>query len=221
MAETLAAPAVKYEHDRAVVRLVGPVTVETILALCDEVDLATEYYQYPVVELQLASPGGDVAALDHFLSRLAQWRTTPAVIVETLALTQAASAAAIMLSLGDIGRRGAYASAQLVYHDSRTMLPDKTVATRAVLDQCSKSLADTDSRMLDILVSHVWEGCLAKRRDTVELSFPDDPQLEFAHGVALRTQDDLRKVYSELNARDRIITPVTAKALFLVDTILS
>lgn len=123
------ATTIRYEHDRAVARLVGEVGVESILSLCDRIDLALEYYQYADIVIQLASPGGAVTALEHFLTRLTQWRATPGVHIETVALTHAASAAALILSLGDIGCRSAYASSELLYHSSRMTTGGGTART--------------------------------------------------------------------------------------------
>lgn len=216
MNATVTAVSAKYETDRAVVRLVGTVSVESILALCDEVDLAVEYYQYPAVELQLASPGGDVTALDHYLARLKQWRSPPVVRIETLGLTEAASAAAIILSLGDIGARSAYTSTRLLYHDPRAMIPENTVATRASLGQLSAALADADRRMLDLIVEHIWTGLLVGMQPPVEMRLPDAQS-----AVAISKPDDLRSVLSSLNVRDQPISADAAKALYLIDTVIS
>lgn len=104
----------KYEPHRAVVRLAGEVNNDSIFALCDEIDLALDYYKYPLVEIQIDSPGGPVDSLDYYLTRLKSWRAD-GLRVSTLAMTRAASAAAVILALGDGGLRRAYPSARLQF----------------------------------------------------------------------------------------------------------
>ena len=104
----------KYETHRAVVRLAGELSNGSIFALCDEIDLALDYYKYPLVEIQIDSPGGPVDSLDYYLTRLKSWRAD-GLRVSTLAMTRAAGAAAVILALGDRGLRRAYPSARLQF----------------------------------------------------------------------------------------------------------
>ena len=60
----------KYETHRAVVRLSGELNNDSIFALCDEIDLALDYYKYPAVEIQIDSPGGHVDSLDYYLTQI-------------------------------------------------------------------------------------------------------------------------------------------------------
>lgn len=211
----------RYEHDRALIRLVGPVTVSSVIRLCDQVDMALTYYQYPRVELQFASPGGDAAALNYFLSRLAEWRLPPAAEIRTLALTEASSAAAIMLSLGDIGHRTAYSSSRLVYHHARAMLAEATPVTRSTMEEWGKSLGAADNRMLDTMVSHIWDNKVASLGESADIpSSQSLDELGFRDGVKLSSVADLRRLYNELNERDIPITPEVAKQVYLIDKII-
>ena len=94
-----------YAADAVRLRFKGTVDMDSVLALCDEIDLAISYYQYPQVVVELESPGGDLRALDHYTSRLTGWRQKYDLRVATLGLGNVASAAAVMLSLGDVGSR--------------------------------------------------------------------------------------------------------------------
>ena len=74
--------------------------------------LRTRYY-YDRVELEVASPGGALTALDRCLSAIGEARAG-GMRVDTRVRTRAASAAALLASLGD--RREAAPSALLLYH---------------------------------------------------------------------------------------------------------
>lgn len=210
----------RYERTRAVVRLVEPVTPHSIIALCDEVDAAIEYYQYDHVEIQLDSPGGHVNALEYYLSRLSEWRATPGVTIATLALTSVASAAAVILSLGDVGHRRAYASSQLLYHDARLVLPERSAMTRADMTELQASLAETDERIVRSLAAHAWGGVVPGEGGARRMT----PVLEGRVGAGargeLRSEEDLRQEYARLFALDLPLRAESALALHLIDEVL-
>ena len=213
---------IKYDHDEAVIRLKGPVESESIIWLCDEIDLAVDYYNYRRVDIQIDSPGGEIAALDYFMTRLSDWRQVEGLVLGTLALTRAASAAAMILSLGSIGHRRAYPSAQLLYHDSRIMSGEGTVWTRQSLDRHRHALAETDARLTRALAAHVMAGKAAggalQVRALQPASSAGDPEFE---AVEATSADELAELYGALNARDLFITPEDALGLHLIDMLQS
>lgn len=154
--ETGFLPEVKYEKACAVIRLIGEVNNKSIFSLCDEIDLAIEYYNYRKIDIQIDSPGGSISSLDYYISKLDKWQQRHGVIIGTLGLTSVASAAAMILSLGTIGYRRAYMSSQLVYHNSRLITQKEEMWTKERLDYTNKSLVETDDRLLNRLVKHVY-----------------------------------------------------------------
>ena len=156
------ASMVKVEHKQThvIVTFIGQVTEQNIIDLVNVVDrLWTEYY-YRHIALRIASPGGDVIALEYFIEALDHWkqRNLP---VTTRALTSCASAAAIMLSLGDY--REASASSILLYHYSRIAnLGHHGPITSESAEVISENLKRIDDKMRAKLVDRVLE------RDSVD-----------------------------------------------------
>ena len=91
---------VEHGHERAIVSFVAPVTESSVIELVRTVNELERQRFYRHVELQIASPGGQVLALQYFLEALAYWKDR-GLRLTTLALTSCSSAAAVMLSLGD------------------------------------------------------------------------------------------------------------------------
>lgn len=209
--------------DRSTHRLSGEITEETILSLCDEIDLAVEYFQHRHITIEICSVGGAVLALQYFLSKLAEWRKL-AVTIETIALTRAASAAAVILSLGDIGHRSAYSTASLLYHNGRATMP--SWGTKEDYAHIASDLQRIDSHLQDELVRHIYDDAAA--RAAINL-----PELR-ARGAnvylpALDAPDPMGEkearehyvaVIRQLHALDQYIRPEDAKLLGLVDGIL-
>ena len=144
-----------YEQHRAVVRFSGPVDTDSIFALCDEIDFAINYYFYQRVAIEIDSPGGEVRSLLYFLQKLKGWRRLGAAI-ETFALTQCASAAAYMLSLGDLGCRSSMPRAALLYHNARIYSSAQQSLTSDQLEKLRTSLSQTDAEMLVALLRHMY-----------------------------------------------------------------
>jgi ATP-dependent protease ClpP protease subunit len=95
-----------------------PVTHDGIYALCSRLDEAVDYYKYDRIELSLHSPGGSAAALKYFMACRDRWTKT-GIELHTIALNEACSAAAFMLSIGTLGSRSVQAHTNLIYHFAR------------------------------------------------------------------------------------------------------
>ena len=95
-------------QDHAVVMFNGDVDWTSVCELTDLVDTLVERHFQTHIELVIASPGGAVAALDHYLECTGRWRAR-GVRLRTRVVSHAFSAAAVMLSLGDerVAGRGA------------------------------------------------------------------------------------------------------------------
>src|SRR3954447_10452998 len=97
--------------------LSGPVTSESIIDLLQSSQICVEYYKYRRLRYLIDSPGGEVAGLRLMLDQMRDWIDDGGVI-ETVGLTSAASAAALILSHGSHGCRSVMPSTSLLYHDT-------------------------------------------------------------------------------------------------------
>ena len=138
--------------ESAIVRFHGDVTEASIFNLCDVIDTIFNYYHYNTVTIEIESDGGAVSALLYYCSKLEEWRNNDNII-ETLALTRCCSAAAFILSLGNIGYRTAEKSCKLLYHNARLGLQD--YHTTDSLGKIYGDLKKTDEQLHDILISHI------------------------------------------------------------------
>jgi len=142
-----------YEKDRAVIRFSGDVVVERILDLCDEIDCAVEDYFYKRVLIRIDSPGGEAKSLLCFINHLKKWRSK-GVTIGTQALTSCCSAAAYMLSLGDLGHRSAMPDSLLLYHNARISAANAAL-TDDRLDVIQWELKTTDGQLITHLLRHL------------------------------------------------------------------
>ena len=119
--------------------------------LVETVDLLTSVYFYDLIEIQISSLGGVSTALEHYLAAHERWRAA-GVRVRTRVVDRAASAAALLLSLGD--ERIAEPGAALVYHCFRVCSDAPVTATAAAV--LFSDLADLDDRFLARLVDRAF-----------------------------------------------------------------
>ena len=138
---------IQYRRDRLVVPLDGAITPESAQAFVVAVDERLEMYFYRRLEVVVSSPGGSTAALEHMVRAMARWRAD-AVHVRTRVIVEAASAAAVLASLGD--ERIAEPGARLLYHFSRIAGADAITADASA--QLHAELARTDERIIGRLV---------------------------------------------------------------------
>ena len=126
-------------------------TEQSIIELVSRIGhLQTDLF-YDKVELHIASPGGEIIALDYFIEAMSSWKMQ-GLRVTTRALTSCRSAAAIMLSLGD--HREASTSSVLHYHHSRIVGQHGPITSDSA-EEVSERLKSVDNRMLAKLVDQV------------------------------------------------------------------
>ena len=146
---------IEHRQTRVVVTFTSSVTEASIIELVGTIDrLQTDYF-YEKVDLQIASSGGEIIALDYFIEALSSWRQQ-GLKVTTRALTACRSAAAIMLSLGD--DREASTSSILHYHHSR-IVGQQGPITSDTAEEVSERLRSIDNRMLAKVVDKavMWD----------------------------------------------------------------
>ena len=140
-------------HDHAVVMFSGGVDWTSVCELTDTVDTLVERHFHTRIELVIASPGGVVAALDHYLDCTGRWRAR-GVRLRTRVVSHAFSAAAVMLSLGD--ERVAERGARLLYHPAR--VHDAGPITARESTEMHDALRRIDEATVTRLVARVLDG---------------------------------------------------------------
>ena len=145
-------------HDHAVVLFSGDVDWTSVCQLTDLVDTLVERHFHTRIELVIASPGGVVAALDHYLECTGRWRAR-GVRLRTRVVSHAFSAAAVMLSLGD--ERVAERGARLLYHPAR--VHDAGPITARESTEMHDALRRIDDATVTRLVERVLEGGASAR----------------------------------------------------------
>jgi ATP-dependent protease ClpP protease subunit len=198
---------------------------DSILELCDHIETAFGYYSCGHVELRINSPGGSVAALEHYISRLRGWMgggRRP--VLATTAMSSVSSAAAVILSLGTIGHRRAYPSARILYHNARARIPDGAMLTAGQLATMGSGIEKADLAILEELTRHI--GALAALRGRIKSLAPASPEASggaepFAWvDVGPGGGTPLSEHYSKLSALDVPIDPWTARDMLLIDEVI-
>ena len=164
---------VNYQHraDRAVVQFSGELTHEAAVELVDTVDMLVRVYFYSLIELIIASLGGASSALEHYLHALRRWRVS-GVRVRTRVVERAASAAALMASLGD--ERIAEPGASLLYHLFR--LPSNAPVTASAAALIFADLTRLDEQYVGRLVDRAMADADGAATVSVDVE-PSDCQL--------------------------------------------
>ena len=140
--------AMRRRKEYGVVRLVGMVDSASIFHILDMIEqLVSEHYNEVVLEL--TSPGGELSALQRFISSLTALRDRNIRLI-TQAYDHVASAAAIMLSAGDV--RLASRNCSLVYHFSRITQAQSVTARNAA--HIASRLNELDSWIIDRMVQY-------------------------------------------------------------------
>jgi ATP-dependent protease ClpP protease subunit len=114
------------------------------------------YYHYEQVMLRINSPGGAVIGLEHILDCVQRWRNAGRS-VQTLAMFRASSAAAMLMSLGEVGSRTAHRNTSLLYHHARVGSNAYTL-TSGVADKLAAVLKGVDQGLVQRLVNHCNTG---------------------------------------------------------------
>ena len=145
---------VEYNQNRPTVSLVGKITDELALELIDEIRRLTNEQFFTEILLDIASPGGMDSALAHCVRALGEFRGSGLRIV-TRVRSHAASAAAVLLSLGD--RRIAAPGAWLQYHEGRVVGIDEV--TGATATRIARGLANADAGIAALLAERARRDC--------------------------------------------------------------
>lgn len=222
-------------------RLKDDVSLDSVFELCDKIENMIEYLQYRKIRIEVDSRGGSLQAFDYFYTKLEQWRLK-GVSVETLGLTKAMSAGALILSIGDVGKRKAYSSTTLLYHNGRIPMGEGTMLTREGARDLQRVLGSSDKRYINMLVQHIVDNSLISERyrqlasiyksrkypsklssndiDSLDrvFAFVADPRREVTI-ASTNEREFLYVIYEALLIQDAAISSSLAKALLLIDEI--
>ena len=114
------------------------------------------YYQYERVVLRINSPGGQLMGLTHIVQCVEYWRSQGREI-HTEASFQAASAAALLLVLGEVGSRTVQRYTTVLFHHTR-IGGSSSAITAGSANQIASILRRTDHGLLRRVVTHVVNG---------------------------------------------------------------
>ena len=139
---------------RATLFLTGEITRELAVELVDRIHKLHNTYFYPQVDLEVASPGGEAAALFYCVEALCEGRPS-GLKITTRVRTMASSAAAVLVSLGD--RRVASPRARLLYHTARLMGIDSEITARTATT-IGRAIGEIDASLVELLMEGARRG---------------------------------------------------------------
>lgn len=230
---------IEHHGDHASVAWPEKLTAAAGAELVASVETLCALYFYDTVEIVIvAASGGDIGALRHLNDALTRWRAT-GVHIRTRVVTSAASASALMLSLGD--ERIAEPGATLLYHAVR--IPEVTQLTAHGCAALGIHLERIDQLWIAQLVERALGnrragerhacgredasvlgrllGAKAKgrraRRTVEDLARALERRVETA--VAQRNRKRLTRLYRRLFEMDTYVSAQVAYLLRLVDRI--
>ena len=218
----------------------GPVTPDSVKWMVELMDESFGYYQYDVVKLDIESPGGSALALHYLMNRMKSWRRDGKLIWTSSGMS-AASAGALMLTMGEPGHRTIDSFTSLTYHFSRVSGGGMITAENA--GHLQSRLNQENAHLLGKIIDHVldpaqWEAWRARMLARVMLAV----QLNQGNGAVQARRDQrnrLNRLAKSLNAatsadtlaarygkwltdlfnEDRVIDNLEAWCLNLVDQI--
>lgn len=193
-----------------------PVTFNSINALIREFREAIEYQKCVELKININSPGGEYLALQHYLWHLKKWRRS-GVVLKTEAQVSVASAAAVMLTLGDIGQRYAYPHTELVFHYARLQNVQTLTADKSSF--LKQNLEDADNEMLNLMAKHILTA--------VKGNFPRESlqvgKTRFNAKSINNPKELLQKIKRDLDRLFRLDEPITADdayQFYLIDEVM-
>ena len=132
----------------ATMTITGEITNDLVVDLVEHIADVSFLFHFGEVELKIASPGGSAHALDYFIDAMTNFHAL-CTRITTRTLTHAASAAAILVSLGD--RRLASRASLLQYHTGRIRVERAEVTADGAAGM-KDALDGIDERLVELLV---------------------------------------------------------------------
>ena len=222
-------------HARPIVNFSGELESENCIALIDRIRSLRNDLFYSEVFLRISSPGGDFPALQYFVESI-RGLQEGGLTITTHAVTFVGSAAAVMLSLGDV--RTAHRNCVLLYHNGRLPSVDGHLTAQGAVT-IANALSSVNEATVALLVARALRG-LAPAADTSADQFsPGDWHVirRLGGGSARRAETALKlfrrrvakafedpqkrlgSLYSEFCALETSVSPHVALELGLIDAI--
>jgi ATP-dependent protease ClpP protease subunit len=145
-----------YRDDEGELQINTDIDEASALVLEKALDLFFAYYRYPRACLSINSNGGLTVALEHMLGIIERWRRVGREI-RTVATFRAGSAAALLLSMGEVGSRQVHRHTTLLYHHGRIVGGDSQI-TAGRAGHLATVLQSGDHRLIKRLANHVASG---------------------------------------------------------------
>ena len=183
-----------HAHGHAVVLFVGELDWEASHTLVSSIEEVLDHYFYTEVELVVVSPGGSIRAFEYYLNAFRDWRNK-GIRFRTRVISNASSAAAVIVSLGD--ERVAEPGAKLMYHHAR--VSNATDITASATAGLHAALRAVDERLVGYLADRV----LADPVDTPKVPFEAERS----------DREVLERLHAGLETRDRKKTPAKHRRL--------
>ena len=180
-----------HAHDHAVVLFVGELDWQASHELVSTIGTVADHYFYTEIEIIVVSPGGNIRALHYYLDAFRGWQAR-GIQFRTRVISTAASAAAVMVSLG--ADRIAEPGARLVYHHARAHNADDITASATA--ELHAALRAVDERMIALIVDRV----LADPTDAPKVPFEAERS----------DREVLERLHAGLQAPDRKKAPPSA-----------
>lgn len=147
---------ISLRDDACVILLDSEITEDVAIALQRALERCFTYYHYGAITLSINSPGGSVHALRHIVACLFYWRNRRRKI-DTLGNFRVGSAAALLLTCGEVGQRAVYPHSSLLFHQARIGY-ESAMITAGAASTMAKVLRNYDEGMLTMVADHVAHG---------------------------------------------------------------
>ncbi len=219
---------------RPTIHFSGPMDDDNCIELVDRIRALRDDLFFSEVQLRIASPGGQLSALKYLAESVRELQAD-GLTLATHAITNVGSAAAVMLSLGDV--RTAHRKSLLLYHTGRVPGVDGTITARSA-ESLATELHTADDEIVSLLVDRAALSP-APEADTPPDRFArwDWPVIgwlspgnarktsttlrRFRKRVAAAFESEnpsaLRRLYSDFCALDSPVSPYLARELGLID----
>lgn len=199
------------------INFVCPVEYLSVDEAISKIEQAINYQKSTAIEVCLNSPGGEYSALVHYDWHLNLWRKK-GVVIKTKGMVTVASAAAMMLSLGDLGERRVYPHTELIYHFARLGEVHHLTANKAKYLQ--ESLQEVDSKMLNQLIDHLTPLVVGNKFPQVDKQIQ---KTRFSAKLCRTEKEAKTKIRSDLERLFNLDRPIQAEdalAFYLVDEVI-
>ena len=218
---------------RPIIHFSGPLEDESSIELIDRIRALRDEFFFSEVQLRISSPGGHLSALKYFAESVRELQAD-GLKIATHAITTVASAAAVMLSLGDV--RTAHRKSLLLYHTGRVPGVDGTITAKSA-ESLATALHTADDEIVSLLVDRaglapapeadtppdlfaLWDWQVIGRLSPGNARKPKTTLRMFRKRVADAFKDPstrLSKLYSDFCALDSPVSPYLALELGLID----